>query len=112
MRSGNSEQSRPEIIIGSLLYLMSAHRSTPCPCVALCVARHLECLTCHPEVDCVIRQICDALRKEWELAACIASPSISQSASRQSVPSAAAPAACGLAFDSHNRRQSKRSSEI
>lgn len=72
MRTRNSEQGRPEIIIGSLLFLMSAHRRTPCPCVALCVARHLECLTCHPEVDCVIRQMCDAVRKEWELAAGIA----------------------------------------
>jgi len=85
MRTRNSEQGRPEIIIGSLLFLMSAHRRTPCPCVALCVARHLECLTCHPEVDCVIRQICDAVRKEWQLAAGIAPPNIPQECGKTGV---------------------------
>lgn len=112
MRTRNSEQSRPAIIIGSLLYLMSAHRRTPCPYLAQCVARHLECLTCHPEVDCVIRQTCDAVRKEWELAAGIAPPTIPRSARTREFPPAAARAACGLDLDSRNHRQSKRSSEI
>lgn len=100
MHTRNSEQSRPEIIIGSLLFLMSAHRRTPCPCVAICVARHLECLSCHPEVDCVIRQMCDAVRNEWELAAGIAPQSIPRRASRREFPPAAARAECGLDHDS------------
>jgi len=112
MRTRNSERDRPAIIIGSLLYLMSAHRRTPCPYLALCVARHLECLTRHPDVDCVIRQMCDAVRKEWEFAAGIAPARIPQSARRREFPPAAARAACGGDLDSQNHRQSKRSSEI
>jgi hypothetical protein len=38
-------QSRPAVVIAALLYLVTAYQRTPCPCVALCIVRHLECLT-------------------------------------------------------------------
>ena len=40
-------QSRPAVIIAALLYLITAYQRTPCPCVALCIVRHLECLAGH-----------------------------------------------------------------
>jgi hypothetical protein len=58
-------QSRPAVIIAALLYLITAYQRTPCPCVALCIVRHLECLTVHEAADPVIRQICSAVRETW-----------------------------------------------
>jgi len=58
-------QSRPAVIIAALLYLITAYQRTPCPCVALCIVRHLECLTGHERVDPVLRQICGAIRETW-----------------------------------------------
>ena len=65
-------QSRPAVIIAALLYLITAYQRTPCPCVALCIVRHLECLACHDAADPVIRQICDAVRDTWALVAATA----------------------------------------
>ena len=58
-------QSRPALILAALLYLVTAYQRTPCPCVALCIVRHLECLAMHERADPVIRQICDAVRETW-----------------------------------------------
>ena len=59
------QQSRPAIIIGALLYLITAYQRTPYPCVALCIVRHLECLAGHEAADPVIRQICRSVRETW-----------------------------------------------
>ena len=64
-RQQDRGQSRPAVIIAALLYLITAYQRTPCPCVALCVVRHLECLAAHAEADPVIRQICGAVRETW-----------------------------------------------
>lgn len=58
-------QSRPAVIIAGLLYLIAAHQRAPCPCLAGCIVRHLECLTRHEAADPVIRQICHAIRDAW-----------------------------------------------
>ena len=69
-QTGKSEratrgQSRPAVIVAALLYLIAAYQRTPCPCVALCIVRHLECLARHEGADPVIRQICSAVRETW-----------------------------------------------
>jgi len=43
-------QSRPAVIAG-LLYLIAAYQRRPCPWLAGCIVRHLECLTHHDSVD-------------------------------------------------------------
>ncbi len=62
-------ESRAEIVIGALIYLMSSYRRTPCPRLAQCVACHLECLSRHPEADPVIREFCAGMVDEWRNAA-------------------------------------------
>jgi hypothetical protein len=62
-------QSRPAVIIAALLYLIAAYQRTPCPCIALCILRHLECLASHPTADPLIRQMCHAVQETWALAA-------------------------------------------
>jgi hypothetical protein len=62
-------QSRPAVVVAALLYLITAYQRTPCPCVALCIVRHLECLAGHEAADPVIRQICSAARETWSQAA-------------------------------------------
>jgi hypothetical protein len=77
LSSANAEiasrtQSRPAVIVAGLLYLIAAHQRTPCPCLAGCIVRHLECLARHEAADPVIRQICHAIRDTWALAAAAA----------------------------------------
>ncbi len=64
-----SGESSPAVIIAGLLYLIAAYQRTPCPCVALCIVRHLECLDQHDAVDPVIRQICRSVRQTWAVLA-------------------------------------------
>ena len=61
----STAQSRPAVVIAGLLYLIAAHQRKPCPCLARCIVRHLECLTHHEGADPVIRQICYAIRDAW-----------------------------------------------
>jgi hypothetical protein len=70
----SGSQSRPAVIVAGLLYLIAAHQRTPCPCLAGCIVRHLECLARHEAADPVIRQICHAIRETWTLAAAAAQP--------------------------------------
>jgi hypothetical protein len=58
-------QSRPAVITAALIYLIAAYQRTPCPCVALCIVRHLDCLADHQAADPVIRQICGTVRETW-----------------------------------------------
>jgi hypothetical protein len=62
-------RSRPGVIIAALLYLVAAYQRTPCPCVALCIVRHLDCLAEHDGAEPVIREICGAVRETWRRAA-------------------------------------------
>jgi len=63
------DRSRPAVIIAGLLYLIAAHQRSPCPCLAGCIVRHLECLSSHDDVDPVIRQICRSIGASWQQAA-------------------------------------------
>jgi hypothetical protein len=59
------EVSRAEIVLGAVLYLMTADHRTPCPRLAACVAAHLECLARHPNVDSTIRDVCAGMCGVW-----------------------------------------------
>jgi hypothetical protein len=72
-------QSRPAVITAALIYLIAAYQRTPCPCVALCIVRHLDCLADHQAADPVIRQICGAVRATWARAAEGAQPARAES---------------------------------
>jgi hypothetical protein len=68
MIARNPPQGRVEIVLGALLYLMTAYRRTPCPRIAGAVARHLDCLAAHPDAEPAIRDLCTEMRAEWERA--------------------------------------------
>ena len=63
------EPSRPETVLAAVIYLMTHYARTGCPRLAVCVSRHLQCLSAHPEVDPVIRDICASLHGAWSRAA-------------------------------------------
>jgi hypothetical protein len=69
VNSLDSQVSRPQALIAAALYLMTHHARTGCPRLAVCIARHLQCLATHPEADPVIRDICAALHGAWAEAA-------------------------------------------
>ena len=70
----NSEDSRAETLVAALLYLMTHHARTGCPRLALCIARHMQCLAVHPDADRVVRDICAGLHGAWVAAALPAAP--------------------------------------
>lgn len=57
--------SRPEILLGALIYLMSTYQRKACPRLACSIASHLDCLAAHPHVDPVIRNVCAGITDEW-----------------------------------------------
>lgn len=80
-------ETRPEVIVAALLYLITAYRRTRCPGLAACIARHFQHLAAHPRADRVICEIAAASKLEWEIA------------SRELPPPAAKPgSAFGLAL--------------
>jgi len=62
-------ETRPEIILAALLYLVTAYRRRPCPGLAACIARHFQCLAHHPRADRVVCEVAAASTAEWEAAA-------------------------------------------
>ena len=66
MQASNFEDSRAETITAALIYLMSHHARTGCPRLAVCVARHMQCLALHPDSPQVVRDICAALHGPWQ----------------------------------------------
>jgi hypothetical protein len=62
-------ETRPEIILAALLYLVTAYQRRPCPGLAACIARHFQCLARHPRVDRVVCEVAAASMAEWEAAA-------------------------------------------
>ncbi len=56
---------RSEVILGAVLFLMSAYPLTQCPRIAAAIERHLECLAGRAELDAVLRDLCTAMRAEW-----------------------------------------------
>ncbi|MEW5863191.1 MAG: hypothetical protein AB1773_06290 [Pseudomonadota bacterium] len=69
MRQTDPDTSRAETITAALLYLMTHHARTGCPRLALCVARHMQCLAAHPDASPVVREVCARLQGAWSQAA-------------------------------------------
>lgn len=69
MRTQDPDLSRVETITAALLYLMTHYSRTGCPRLAVCVARHLQCLAMHPDAAPVVRDICASLHGAWGEAA-------------------------------------------
>ena len=69
MRTQDPDLSRVETITAALLYLMTHYSRTGCPRLAVCVARHLQCLAMHPDATPVVRDICASLHGAWGEAA-------------------------------------------
>ena len=67
--SPDPQASRVETVLAAALYLMSHYQRTGCPRLALCVARHLQCLALHPDAAPVIRDVCAAVHGAWSDAA-------------------------------------------
>lgn len=61
--------SRPEVILAALLYLLTAYRRRPCPGLAACIARHFQYLARDSRADRVICDVAAASSLEWEAAA-------------------------------------------
>ena len=61
--------SRPEILLATVIHLMTHYASTGCPRLAVCISRHLQCLCTHPDVDAVIRDVCAGVHGAWARAA-------------------------------------------
>jgi len=69
MQTPHPEEARVETVTAALIYMMSHYARTGCPRLAVCVARHMECLALHPDAPQVVRDICAALRGPWQEAA-------------------------------------------
>lgn len=65
MNTPDPTLSRPEIVLGAVLYLMTAYQRTRCPRIAACVAAHLDCLAAHPQADPTIREVCAGMCAQW-----------------------------------------------
>ena len=76
-------QPRPEVLVATLLYLITAYRRSKCPALAACITRHFEYLAAHPTADRVLVDIAVASRAEWESAA-IESPVTRSTPSKKS----------------------------
>ena len=61
--------TRAELIVATLLYLITAYRRSRCPAVAACIARHLEYLATHPKADRVLTDMAVASISNWQTAA-------------------------------------------
>ncbi len=62
------------MVAAALLYLMTHYARSACPRLALCIARHMQCLATHPEAAPVLRDICCALHGAWSTAAIPGAP--------------------------------------
>jgi hypothetical protein len=69
MRTPNPEEPRVETITAALIYLLSHYAQSGCPGVAVCVARHMQCLSRHPDAPPVLRDVCASLEGPWSAAA-------------------------------------------
>jgi hypothetical protein len=61
--------TRPEIILAALLYLLTAYQRRPCAGLAACIARHFHSLSQHPGANRLIADVAAASTAEWEAAA-------------------------------------------
>lgn len=49
---------------------MTHYARTGCPRLAICIARHMQCLALHPEASPVLRDTCASLHGAWQQHAC------------------------------------------
>lgn len=67
MRKHNTEPNgRLEVLIGTLLYMMTLYQRSQRRDVALSIAAHLDRLARHPDADDTVRRIANGMRSEWE----------------------------------------------
>jgi hypothetical protein len=76
MRTPNPEESRVETITAALVYLLAHYAQTGCPRLAVCVARHMQCLALHPDAAPVLRDVCASLHGPWREAASRSDPPV------------------------------------
>jgi hypothetical protein len=62
----SADQPRVDIVVATLLYLMTHYARTGCPRLALCISRHMQCLATHPDAAPVVRDICASLHGAWQ----------------------------------------------
>ncbi|HEY3076507.1 MAG TPA: hypothetical protein VGJ74_15145 [Burkholderiales bacterium] len=63
------EEPRADTLVAALIYLMTHYARTGCPRLAVCVARHLQCLAVHSDASPVVRDTCASLHGAWGAAA-------------------------------------------
>ncbi|OGA51188.1 MAG: hypothetical protein A3G25_01550 [Betaproteobacteria bacterium RIFCSPLOWO2_12_FULL_63_13] len=69
MRNSDPQASRAEIITAPLPHLMTRYARSGCPRLALYVARHMQCLTFHPDAAPAVRDIRASMHGAWRAAA-------------------------------------------
>jgi hypothetical protein len=69
MYPSQTEEARVEVVMASVIYLMTHYARTGCPRLASCISRHLQCLALHPDAAPVLRDICASLHGAWSRAA-------------------------------------------
>ena len=71
MHVPDPQESRADTVAAALIYLMTHYARTGCPRLAVCISRHLQCLSLHPDAPPVLRDTCAALHGAWsETASC------------------------------------------
>jgi hypothetical protein len=73
-------QTRPDVLIAALLYLVTAYHRSPCPGLAACIARHFDCLAQHPKAGRLLSDVALASSSAWDTSARDAFPTKSQGA--------------------------------
>ena len=71
MQPTEIDDARADTVTATLLYLMTHYARTGCPRLAICIARHMQCLALHPEAAPVVREICASLHGAWREPACV-----------------------------------------
>lgn len=66
MRRNELPEARLEVLVGTLIYMMTVYHRSQRRDVALSIAAHLDCLARHPDADDTVRRIADGMRSEWE----------------------------------------------
>jgi hypothetical protein len=63
------EETRAETLVAALIYMMTHYARTGCPRLAVCIARHMQCLALHGDAPPVVRDMCASLHGPWAQAA-------------------------------------------
>jgi hypothetical protein len=62
-------ETRAETLMAALIYLMTHYARTGCPRLAVCIARHMQCLAVHGDAPPVVRDVSASLHGAWSRAA-------------------------------------------